>query len=416
MATGESDTAAALQDSKGSRTLSRAGRALRALRTDTVEGHGQMAYEKGTDPKSMESRGRSMRVKMPSWRMQEERESEEPARMRPSAAQGRFGSSALRRPEPGARVLRPVRRPATAQAAIERIKQERGEAAKEAEMDAALKAAALEAAELKAAELKEAARAAAAELKAAKEAEALRAARTLLVAEEAPTAKEARHTEQKKALAAALAEIDAALEQSTLLQTPRPSVSTLMETQTRAEGPAGQNAKYSSAHLIIMKRRAAPPLSGKEDEFKTFVKINRHWQRGKELTGILVPDSLDADTTVVTATVDEAVVEAALDAYVEAQMTSALRDLVPRIDGAKHQRIPIGAPEVYLAVHFSHRSAFFAMSLLVHSARLCILSSLAAAVSSHDGRQPCVVPLGSRPTAVGEFCVSPHPSVGGRAP
>ena len=36
-----------------------------------------------------------MRVKMPSWRMQEERESEEPARMRPSAAQGRFGSSAL---------------------------------------------------------------------------------------------------------------------------------------------------------------------------------------------------------------------------------------------------------------------------------------------------------------------------------
>ena len=53
--------------------------ALRALETDTIDGHGQMVYEGSTDPKTMEARGRSMRVKMPSWRMQEERESEEPA-------------------------------------------------------------------------------------------------------------------------------------------------------------------------------------------------------------------------------------------------------------------------------------------------------------------------------------------------
>jgi hypothetical protein len=54
MATGESDTAAALQDSKGSHTLSHAGRAQRALRTETVEGHGQMAYERLVRPHKVE--------------------------------------------------------------------------------------------------------------------------------------------------------------------------------------------------------------------------------------------------------------------------------------------------------------------------------------------------------------------------
>jgi hypothetical protein len=246
MAPSEADTAAAVQDTKGGHTLSRAGRALRALRTDTVEGHGQMAY-KSSDPNKQELRGRSMRAKLPSWRSRMDAEECDASPRAPPRMKARSlrAPSALQAPSERPPKPKIVRRPATMHAAIERIKQERAEAARAAEVDAALKAAALEAAELKAAELKEAARAAAAELKAAKEAEALRAARTLLVAEEAPTANEARHTEQKKALAAALAEIDAALEQSTLLQTPRPSVSTLMETQTRAEGPAGQNAKYS---------------------------------------------------------------------------------------------------------------------------------------------------------------------------
>jgi hypothetical protein len=67
MAPSEADTAAAVQDTKGGHTLSRAGRALRALRTDTVEGHGQMAY-KSSDPNKQELRGRSMRAKLPSWR------------------------------------------------------------------------------------------------------------------------------------------------------------------------------------------------------------------------------------------------------------------------------------------------------------------------------------------------------------
>ena len=227
-----------------------------------------MAYE-SSDPNKQELRGRSMRAKLPSWRSRMDAEECDASPRAPPRMKARSlrAPSALQAPSERSPKPKIVRRPATMHAAIERIKQERAEVARVAEVDAALKAAALEAAELKAAELKEAARAAAAELKAAKEAEALRAARTLLVAEEAPTAKEARHTEQKKALAAALAEIDAALEQSTLLQTPRPSVSTLMETQTRAEGPAGQNAKYSSACQVVENRWDLFCLIY-EDEFK----------------------------------------------------------------------------------------------------------------------------------------------------
>ena len=73
MAPSEADTAAAVQDTKGGHTLSRAGRALRALRTDTVEGHGQMAY-KSSDPNKQELRGRSMRTKMLPWRNRVEAE------------------------------------------------------------------------------------------------------------------------------------------------------------------------------------------------------------------------------------------------------------------------------------------------------------------------------------------------------
>ena len=73
MAPSESDTAAAVQDTKDGDTLSRAGRALRALRTDTVEGHGQMAHE-SSDPNKQELRGRSMRANLPSWRSRMEAE------------------------------------------------------------------------------------------------------------------------------------------------------------------------------------------------------------------------------------------------------------------------------------------------------------------------------------------------------
>ena len=45
----------------------RAAAALRALETDTIEGRSQRAYE-SSDPKKEELRGRSMRVRTPTWR------------------------------------------------------------------------------------------------------------------------------------------------------------------------------------------------------------------------------------------------------------------------------------------------------------------------------------------------------------
>ena len=194
----------------------RAAAALRALETDTIEGRSQRAYE-SSDPKKEELRGRSMRVRTPTWRALGE-----PERDPSPKAPYRMSEKSLRASSLRASSAQPkfVRRPATAKAAIERIRQERGEGAEDAELEAARKAA-----EQKAAQE---AKRKAAELKAAKEVEALQAARTLLASDEAPTVKQARSIEQKKALASALAEVDAALEKSALLQTPRPSASALM--------------------------------------------------------------------------------------------------------------------------------------------------------------------------------------------
>ena len=163
--------------------------ALRALETDTIDGHGQLAYEESSDPKREELRGRSMRTKMLPWRnrVEAERDASPKAHSRVKAS-GLRALRALRapserrpKPEPQPKI---GRRPATARAEIERIKQKRAEAAEEAERKVALRAAELKAAELHTTELKEAERAAAAQVKAAKEAKALRIAHTLLVAEE----------------------------------------------------------------------------------------------------------------------------------------------------------------------------------------------------------------------------------------
>ena len=135
--------------------------ALRALETDTIDGHGQLAYEESSDPKREELRGRSMRTKMLPWRNRVEAERDAspkaPSRVKASGLRAlralRAPSERRPKPEPQPKI---GRRPATAHAEIERIKQKRAEAAEEAERKVALKAAELKAAELHATELKRA--------------------------------------------------------------------------------------------------------------------------------------------------------------------------------------------------------------------------------------------------------------------
>ena len=114
--------------------------ALRALETDTIDGHGQLAYEESSDPKREELRGRSMRTKMLPWRNRVEAERDAspkaPSRVKASGLRAlralRAPSERRPKPEPQPKI---GRRPATAHAEIERIKQKRADAAEAAVID-----------------------------------------------------------------------------------------------------------------------------------------------------------------------------------------------------------------------------------------------------------------------------------------
>ena len=271
-------------------------KALHALLTDTWEGHAQMAYE-SADPTTVEARGRSMRERAPSWRVVAAREAASEATQRKATQRealsnvDRLQVDRLRttrvvpKAGPKPRVSKP---PTTMIGAMKRLSEERKRAEKKAaelktaEMEAAglRNAHALLAAEdaaharqarsaeqtkaLEAALTEVAAAAAAAELKAA----ALKAAEeegaTVRLQEGTPNAMEAHPAGMKASLTSALA--DTALEKDTLLRTPRPTLSKLKEKQTHAEGPAGQNAKWSAAMQVVQNRWELFCLTY-EDEF-----------------------------------------------------------------------------------------------------------------------------------------------------
>ena len=170
-------------------------RALQALATDTVDGHGQKLSE-AEEGTASGQRGRSMRMKVTSSRLE-------------------------------------------ALNAAAREVEERARAATAARMAAATKEAA--AAKAKAAS-------------AQKAESALIALQSLLAEEEAPEVELARSAEMKQALAGALTEAELAFEKLRLAQTPRPSASALKETQQQAEGAAGQSAKLSSAMQTVANR------------------------------------------------------------------------------------------------------------------------------------------------------------------